>query len=350
MIHHPVANRFVVAGEVALGDRRIRIRPQRLVGVGDRNAHHHHRTPSSLGLGLGNLGSGRFGGLFCLDLAGGLILAQSLEGGLAQPTGAGPAGELDLGHQIGARPVNVGFLGRAGAGGKGAGLALDLLQPRRHPPHGFRGEASANAADIDQLLAAIDAGQQRAKPAALAGPAADHHLVAAAALGLSPVHTAAGFVRRIETLGDNALEMHPTGRSQHRVARRLEVIDVAQGRRQLRLGEQSLQSRLAFAQRQLAQIVALDEQKVEGKEDQLVGLVVGQSRLKHCEVRRAVLVQRHNLAVEQAIGKRFRDLGDAGELGGPVQPLPRTELCIAVYDAELNAIAIELDLVRPSGL
>ena len=51
-------------------------------------------------------------------------------------------------------------LGGLAPAAKGLVVALDLLQPRHHPPHGFRGEAGADAADIDQLLAAIDAGQQ----------------------------------------------------------------------------------------------------------------------------------------------------------------------------------------------
>ena len=233
---------------------------------------------------------------------------------------------------------------------KGLVVALDLLQPRHHPPHGFRGEAGAHAADIDQLLAAMDAGQQRAQPSALAGPAADHHLVAAAALGLGPVPAASGLVRRIEALGDDAFEMHPAGRLQHRIAGRLEVIDVAEVRGSFDLANRAFSRALRSRSGSSRRSSPLDEQQVEGKVDQLVGLVVGQGRLKRGEIRRAVLVQRHDLAVEQAIGQRARGLGDAAELGGPVEPLARAKLCVAVFDAELHAIAVELDLVRPARL
>ncbi len=65
---------------------------------------------------------------------------------------------------------------------------------------------------------------------------------------------------------------------------------------------------------------------VENKEDQTVGLALGQGRLQRREVRGAVLVQRHDLAVEQAVGQPGGGGGDGGEAAGPLDPLPRAQL------------------------
>ena len=72
-------------------------------------------------------------------------------------------------------------------------------------------EAGADAADVDQLAVAVDAGDQRAERAAGGGPAADHHLVPGAALGLGPGLAAAGLIGRVEPLGDDAFQS-PCGR------------------------------------------------------------------------------------------------------------------------------------------
>ncbi len=70
------------------------------------------------------------------------------------------------------------------------------------------------------------------------------------------------------------------------------------------------QPRLALAQRQFAQVLAGQEQGVEGEEDQVVGLAVRQRRLQRREVGRAVVVQGAGLAVVEAVGQRGGVLGD----------------------------------------
>ncbi len=67
--------------------------------------------------------------------------------------------------------------------------------------------------------------------------------------------------------------------------------------------DQRLQPRLALAQRQAAQVLAPREHQVEDEEDQVVGLALADRRLQRREVGRAGVVQRHHLAVDQAVGQ-----------------------------------------------
>ena len=181
-----------------------------------------------LGHGLGHLRLRRLDGCLRHDLVGRLVLAQPLEGGLAHIAAAGPAGELDLGHQLGPRPMTVAFAGRAGAGGERAGLAFDRPKLGQQLANLRFAETGADLADIDQLLAAMDAHQQGAHFLGFAGPAADHHLMAGAGLDLQPACAAARSVGRGELLGDDAFEAHARRRFQDGHARGLEMLDIAQ--------------------------------------------------------------------------------------------------------------------------
>ena len=364
VVDHPRADRLVVLRQLELGDRRLFVRPQGLVGMRDRHAHDHGR-PGRLGgarLGrrwlarrclrdwLGHLRLRRLDGCLRLDLVGRLVLAQPLERGLPHIAAAGPAGELDLGHQLGPCPMNAAFPGRAGAGGERAGLAFDRPKLGQQPANLRFAEAGADLADIDQLLAAMDADQQGTHLLGFAGPAADHHLMAGAGLDLQPVSDAARSVGRGELLGDDAFEAHARSRFQHGRARGLEMLDIAQ-RRMLALEpvQQLLQPRLALAERQGAQILAVGEQQIEGEEDQGVGLALRKGCLQGAEIRHAALVERHRLAVDHAVRQALGLLGDGGKFRRPVQPLAGAQHRLAVLDAQLQAIAVELDLVRPAG-
>ena len=364
MIDHPVAHRLVIAREFDLGDRRLLVGPQRLVGMRDRHAHDDRRTrglrlrlacarAGLAGHRLCHLDLLRLRGHFRLDLLGRLVAAQPLKGSLTDIARAGPPGELDLGHQVGPRPMHVGFLGRARARGEGAGLALDLAQLRDEGAHHALAEAGADAADIDELpalaLAAMDARKQRPQTPAFAGPAADDHLVARPAFGLGPAAAATRSIGRIELFRHDPFEVHAAGRLQHGIARRLEVIDEAQaGVFVFHPLEQCLEASLAFRQRQGTQIFGLKEQKVEREEDEVFRLVFRKRRLKRREVRCALLVERHRLTVEDAVRQRLSLPGDGRELPGPVEALAGAKLSLAILDAKLQAIAVELHLMRPA--
>src|ERR1700731_5184899 len=86
--------------------------------------------------------------------------------------------------------------------------------------------------------------------------------------------------------------------------------------------QQRLQSRLALAKRQAAKILAVGEQQIECIEDQIVGLAIGNGGLQRGEIRRAMMVEREDLAVDQYIGQRVRFFRDRPELVRPVQTLP----------------------------
>src|SRR5690606_26984871 len=65
---------------------------------------------------------------------------------------------------------------------------------------------------------------------------------------------------------------------------------------------------------------------------------------------RAVRIQRHDLSIDDAIGKARRGARDRLELPGPVEPLARPERSLALLDSELHLIAVELRFVRPPGV
>ncbi len=356
--HHPGADVLQVAGEVELGDRRpvAAVGPERLVRIGQGDAHddrgigflHGRRLRRSGRLRKRDLAGRR--GRFGHDLVRGLVLAQRLEGALADHAGGGEARELDLGDQLRLRPVDIGLLARRARAGEGALVGFERGQARQDAGDLVAAEARADPADIDQLAALVDAHQQGAELARLARPAADHHLVAGAALGLQPALAAARAGGGVEPLRHDPFERHAAGRLQDRIAGDLEVVDVADPLGRLRRGvEQGLQPRLALAERQVAEVRALGEQQVEGEEDQVAGLAVGERRLQGREVRRAVVVQRAGLAVDQAVRQGLGVAGDLPELRRPVEAGAGLQRRMAVLDAQLQAIAVELDLVAPAG-
>ena len=76
---------------------------------------------------------------------------------------AGPAGELDLGHQLRAYPVGACPRRGASAPSNGDLVGLQRLEPRQEPGHRVAAEAGADPADVDQLAVAVDARDQRAE-------------------------------------------------------------------------------------------------------------------------------------------------------------------------------------------
>ena len=160
---------------------------------------------------------------------------------------------------------------------------------------------------------------------------------------------AAGLVGRIELLRHDAFEVHLAGGLEHGIAAGLEVVDVAD-RLLLRpgRGEQGAQRLLTLRQRQPAQVEPLGEQQVEREEDEVLRVVFRECRLKSREIGRPVRIERAGLAVDDAVGQCFRGLRDGRELGRPVQSLARAQDSLAILDPELQAIPIELHLVRPA--
>ena len=229
-------------------------------------------------------------------------------------------------------------------------VGLVGLQHRQEPPHLVLPETGPDHADEGEMIAAIDAGHQRAEFAVGGLPAAEHDLMSRAALCLGPALGAAGAIGRIELLGDDAFEREFAGRFQHGIAAALKMLDVAD---LLVLAfprvQQFLQPPLALDQRQRAKILAIGEQQVERVEDQILGLAVGDRGLQRREVRRAVVIERDDLAVDHHVRQRAALPGDGGELFGPVEALAGFQGRLAILDAQLHAVAVELDLMAPAA-
>ena len=199
-----------------------------LVGEDRRSWAHCHRIDAVRGRRR----------LLADDGLGRLVVAQALEGGMAERAGGGPLGELDLGDQL--RLGEDGALLRLAAL-EGADLAAQRLEALGEQPQHVLGEAGPDLAGEAQVaIVALPlpvADQQRADPAAAATltgqPAADHDLLAAHVLDLEPVAAAlAGPVGRGEAFGHDSLEPALLAQRQHRgavaavVARRLPALAV----------------------------------------------------------------------------------------------------------------------------
>src|SRR6516165_6498294 len=112
--------------------------------------------------------------------------------------------------------------------------------------------------------------------------------------------------------------------------------------------EQLLEARLSLAERQLTKVFSIGEQQIEGIENQIAGLAVGNSRLQRRKIRRAVLVKGYDFAVDESVGKLASLLCDRRKLFDPIQALARLQARLAILDAQLNTIAVELDFVAPA--
>src|SRR5215472_3199264 len=206
-------------------------------------------------------------------------------------------------------------------------LGLQRLQLLHHLLGRRLGEARADPADIDETPTAMDADLQRAQTSGFTlEPAADDDLMPGAAFDLVPAVVASRLIGGIQVFGDDPFERHAPGGFEDGGTVRLEMLDIAQ---ELALVlaqrlEQRMKPRLALAERQVAQILVTFEQKVEGEEDQVLRLPLRERGLEGGEIRRAVIVQRRDLTVDDRIGQAGGRLLDGREFVGPIQP--RTSL------------------------
>jgi hypothetical protein len=258
---------------------------------------------------------------------------------------------LNLGHQFGPAPVHVaGLLGRLRPG-EGRGGDLQRRQSAGQGGAGALGEAGADPAGVGQPVAFVDPHQEGPQGGVRPGPAADDHLLAAADLHLDPAVVAARDVRAVELLGDDALQVHIPGRGQHGFAAYLKVVDVAQagGARRRLVLQHVLQPRLSLLQGQRAQVLALQPEQVKSIGDHVGVTAFGDRGLQRREVRPAGLVHRDDLTVDDAVGQPRGLVRHPAEAVGPVEALAREAGRLAVLDVDLDAVAVQLDLVDPAG-
>ena len=200
------------------------------------------------------------------------------------------------------------------------------------------------------MIAAIDARHQRTEFAVGGFPPAQHDLVSGAALGLGPVLGPARAIGRAELLRDDAFQRQLAGRLQNCVAAGFEMLDIAD-QAGFALGprfQQFFQLRLSLGERQAAYIHSIGEQQIEREENEIVGLAVGKCGLQRGKIRRAVMVERDDLAVNKHIGKRASLVRNRLKLFGPVQAFSGLQRGLAVLDPQLHPVAVEFDLVAPS--
>src|SRR5206468_6039916 len=104
-------------------------------------------------------------------------------------------------------------------------------------------------------------------------------------------------------------------------------------------------------QRHTTQVVAVDVEKIEGVEDDLLFMAFTERILQAGEIRNAGCIFDQRLAIdERGIERQRRELvGDAAEFFGPVQAAARAQRDAAVVHLRLQSITVEFYFMQPSG-
>ena len=109
---------------------------------------------------------------------------------------------------------------------------------------------------------------------------------------------------------------------------------------------------LAFDQRGGAEIVAVAIEDVEKVESESVAASLAKIALQRGKIRRAVAIFDDKFAIEHCgihrkLAKRIVHVG--AESLRPVEPIARQQRHLAGFNPRLQTIAVELDLMQPSG-
>src|SRR5262249_26696069 len=129
----------------------------------------------------------------------------------------------------------------------------------------------------------------------------------------------------------------------------LEVFAVSD-RTALRLSHQPRQFDFALDQRQGGQIASIEMEKIEDIIDEALALARLQRRLQLGKTRNAFLVLDHDLAFDQLPPRRQpgKGCGVVWKFFVPIEAFAGEQADAAVAEPSLDAIAVELDLVRPA--
>ncbi len=103
--------------------------------------------------------------------------------------------------------------------------AATVLRRGRERLHFGLAVAGANPADIGEMIAAVDADQQRAETPFRRRPAADDDLVPGPAFGFGPARGAPRAIRRVEPFRNDPLKRQLARRAQNGVAAGVEMLD-----------------------------------------------------------------------------------------------------------------------------
>src|SRR5690606_2440620 len=210
-------------------------------------------------------------------------------------------------------------------------------------------KAAADTAAVAQLSILITPQQQRGKTATGPGRrriASHHKLLPARALDLQPVPRAGRAIRCVGTFADDAFTTAATDLSKDLRAVADDVCTVAQGSVSGRGLEQRLQKLLAFQQGELAQVLPVQEQQVEGKV--LQGTAALEVTLQRGE-RRSASAGRHDLAIDKgaAAGQGVEGRQQVLKTLAPVETRAGVESRAGLAVRSQAAIAIELGFVQP---
>src|SRR5262249_39408087 len=106
----------------------------------------------------------------------------------------------------------------------------------------------------------------------------------------------------------------------------------------------------ALDQRQGGQIASIEMEKIEDIINEALALPCLQRGLQLGKTRNAFLVLDHDLAVDQRRVRRQlgNGRGDVWKFFAPIEPLAGEQADIAVVEPSLDAVTVELDLVRPA--
>ena len=266
------------------------------------------------------------GGRLVAHVAHHLVLPQAQKRRMAQQTIAGPAGKADLGHQLRHEPSCVAGDGRRHAVDR-VRLAGHVAESGHEIRHGGIVEAGADAARVAQppVRAAHREQQRRERPARhfRRGQADDDELLPGRGLDLQPGAPAAGSVRGLRLLGDDALQAQARGFGEEGRPIADDMIAVEHRPLLATLAERFGEPTFALEQRLTAQVAAVQHQQVEGHQRQCPTRAV-ERLLQQAEIAPAVGVRHHDLAVEQGTLQTQRQArrDQLGKALAPVEPRP----------------------------
>ena len=203
---------------------------------------------------------------------------------------------------------------------------------------------------VDEALLLVPAEHQRRDGvvAALRLQVARHHeLLAVHPLDLEPVPGPAGHIWPVPALRDDAFEAEALGLLHHEGSE-IGVLGVGDRRPTLRCCDDRGEQALALLEGRAPQVLAVEEQEVEGDQHGPVAAALAEGDAQGPEVRDTALLD-HCLAVDiRRSDLQLRGgLGDGREALGPIEAVARQERDSAVVDAHHEPVAVPLELVQP---
>src|SRR5665647_404319 len=181
--------------------------------------------------------------------------------------------------------------------------------------------------------------------------AAYDELLPVAALALEPGARAPPGVAAVGALGHHSLKPEAAGLSvEGRAVTRDMLADAEEPGAARQSGAQEVgEARLALGERERAQVLTAREQEVEDHVRQLRVVVLAQRLLQGSEIADSVGAIGDHFAVEQGpVDLELCQLrGERREPRRPVEPVASEKRDVALGDPREDAVAVELDLVRP---